>query len=71
MDKETENEIQKNIIKFQKGKTCITVAHRLSTIIDSDIIFVMDSGELVEKGNHDELIKLRGIYYTIYKYSGK
>jgi ABC-type multidrug transport system fused ATPase/permease subunit len=71
LDKETENEIQKNIIKFQKGKTCITVAHRLSTIIDSDIIFVMDSGELVEKGNHDELIKLRGIYYTIYKYSGK
>ena len=71
LDKETENEIQKNIIKFQKGKTCITVAHRLSTIIDSDIIFVMDSGELVEKGNHDELIKLRGIYYTTNKYSGK
>ena len=71
LDKETENEVQKNIIKLQKGKTCITVAHRLSTIIESDIIFVLDSGEVVEKGTHEELLKLKGKYYTLYKYSGK
>ena len=71
LDKETENEVQKNIIKLQKGKTCITVAHRLSTIIESDIIFVLDSGEIVEKGTHEELLKLKGKYYTLYKYSGK
>ena len=71
LDKETENEVQKNIIKLQKGKTCITVAHRLSTIVESDIIFVLDSGEIVEKGTHEELLKLKGKYYTLYKYSGK
>jgi len=71
LDKETENEVQKNIIKLQEGKTSITVAHRLSTIIESDIIFVLDSGEIVEKGTHEELLKLQGKYYTLYKYSGK
>ena len=52
-----------------KNKTCITVAHRLNTIIDSDIIFVLDSGELIEKGTHDELLKLKGKYYNLYKCS--
>ena len=71
LDKETEKEIQKNIEELQKGKTCISVAHRLSTIIDSDMIFVMESGKLVENGTHNELLKLKGKYYTLYKYSCK
>ena len=71
LDKETENEIQKNIFELQKGRTCITVAHRLSTIVDSNIIFVMDSGRLIEKGTHNELMKLKGKYYTLCKYSEK
>jgi ATP-binding cassette subfamily B (MDR/TAP) protein 1 len=71
LDKETENEIQKNISELQKGRTCISVAHRLSTIVDSDVIFVMESGKLIEKGTHSELLKLKGKYYTLYKYSGK
>ena len=71
LDKETEEEIQNNIFELQKGRTSISIAHRLSTIMDSDIIFVMDSGKIVEKGNHNELLKLRGKYYTLYKYSGK
>ena len=50
LDKETENEVQKNIIKLQKNKTCLTVAHRLNTVVESDWILVLDSGELVEKG---------------------
>ena len=71
LDKETENEVQKNIIKLQKNKTCLTVAHRLNTVIDSDLILVLDSGELVEKGNHTELLKLKGKYFTLYRYAWK
>ena len=71
LDKETEKEIQKNIFELQKGRTCISVAHRLSTIVDSDMIFVMESGKLVEKGTHNELLKLKGKYFTLYKYSSK
>ena len=69
MDKETENEVQKNIIPIIKDKTCINISHRLSSIINSDIIFVLDQGQLVEKGTHEELLKLKGKYYTLYKYS--
>ena len=57
MDKETENEVQKNIIPIIKDKTCINISHRLSSIINSDIIFVLDQGQLVEKGTHEELMK--------------
>ena len=71
MDKETENEIQKNIIELQKNKTCINISHRWSTINNSDIIFVLDSGQIAEKGTHEDLIKLKGKYYTLYKYSRK
>ena len=71
MDKEMENEVRKNFFELKKNKTFITIAHRLSTIVDCDEIFVLDSGELVEKGTHDELIKLKGKYYTLYKYSRK
>ena len=54
-----------------ENKTCINVSHRLSSIINSDIIFVLDQGQLVEKGTHEELTKLKGKYYTLYKYSRK
>ena len=69
LDKETENEVQKNINYLMQNKTSITVAHRLNTIIESDIIFVLDSGELIEKGTHDELLKLKGKYYNLFKCS--
>ena len=71
MDKETENSIMKNIEDLIKDKTCINVSHRLSSIVNSDIIFVLDLGQIVEKGTHDELIKLHGKYYTLHKYSRK
>ena len=69
MDKETENEVLHNFFRIMKGKTCINVSHRLSSIIDSDVILVLDQGKLVEKGTHNELIKLKGKYYTLYNYS--
>ena len=71
MDKETENNIMKNIEELLKDKTCINISHRLSSIVNSDVIFVLDLGQIVEKGTHDELIKLHGKYYTLHKYSRK
>ena len=72
MDVETENEVIKNINEnLNKNKTCIIVSHRLSSIINSDIIFVLDKGQLVEKGTHEELLKLEGKYFTLYTYSNK
>ena len=72
MDIETENEVVKNIYEnLNENKTCINVSHRLSSIINSDIIFVLDQGQLVEKGTHEELLDLKGKYYTLYTYSNK
>ena len=69
LDKESEIEVQKSIDQLQKGRTSIAVAHRLSTIVDSDMIFVLEAGRIVEKGNHNDLLKLGGKYATLYKYS--
>ncbi len=69
LDKESEIAVQKSIDELQKGRTSIAVAHRLSTIIDSDIIFVIEAGKIVEHGKHDELLQLGKKYATLYKYS--
>jgi ATP-binding cassette subfamily B (MDR/TAP) protein 1 len=69
LDKESEIEVQKSIDILQKGRTSVAVAHRLSTIVDSDIIFVLESGKVVEQGNHKELLALGQKYATLYKYS--
>ena len=71
LDKDSEKEVQKSINELQKGRTSLSVAHRLSTIVNSDVIFVMESGNLIEKGTHEELIKKQGKYYTLYKFSEK
>ena len=69
LDKDTEKEVQNNIDELQKGRTTITIAHRLNTIVNSDIIYVLDSGKLIEKGTHNELLAKKGKYYTLYNYS--
>ena len=69
LDKESEKAVQASIEILQKGRTSIAVAHRLTTIQNSDIILVMENGKLVEKGNHEELLKLGKKYANLYRYS--
>ena len=69
LDKESEVEVQKSLFELQKFRTSISIAHRLSTIVDSDIIFVVENGNIVEQGKHQELLDLHGKYSTLYKFS--
>ena len=67
LDKESEIEVQKSLSELQKGRTSVSVAHRLSTIIDSDVIFYLELGKVKEQGTHDELLAKKGKYYTLYQ----
>lgn len=67
VDTETEMLIQSAIQKLMKSRTSIVIAHRLSTIQNADQIMVLDKGEIVEKGTHQELLKLNGAYKRLYE----
>lgn len=67
VDAESESLIQKAIDKLISGRTSIIIAHRLSTIKRADQILVLDRGEVKEAGTHDELMKIKGFYYQLYK----
>ncbi len=66
IDTETEELIQTALEKMRKGRTTIAIAHRLSTIQDADLILVLHKGEIVERGNHQELLAKKGLYYNMY-----
>ncbi|MBE7013771.1 MAG: ABC transporter ATP-binding protein [Ruminococcaceae bacterium] len=66
VDTMTESLIDKGLLKLMKGKTTFVIAHRLSTVRNSDVIMVMEKGEIIEKGTHEELIKLNGRYKMLY-----
>lgn len=67
LDVETEAVIQKNLNTIYKDKTTFIIAHRISSIKNSDLILVLDNGEIVESGTHGELINAHGHYYEVYK----
>ncbi len=66
LDNKSEKVVQEALSNLMKNKTVLVIAHRLSTIVDSDSIMVVNDGEIVEKGSHDELIKKQGAYETLY-----
>ena len=66
IDTMTEMRIQKAFRKMMKGRTSFIVAHRLSTILDADLILVMNAGAVIEQGTHAELMEKKGFYYDLY-----
>ncbi len=66
IDTLTEIRVQKAFAKMMKGRTSFVVAHRLSTIKESDVILVMKDGNIIEQGSHEELLKKHGFYHTLY-----
>ncbi len=66
LDSKTEQQVQAALDKLTQGRTTIVIAHRLSTVMAADIIFVMDSGRIVEQGTHSELIAKKGSYAKLY-----
>lgn len=71
LDTESESYIQQSLSRLMKGRTTFVIAHRLSTIRQADQILVVEKGQIVERGTHDELIKAEGRYYQLYTYQSK
>ena len=67
VDNETEASLQRSIDYVSKDRTTLIIAHRLSTIRNCDTILVMDNGQVVEQGEHNELVSLGGIYSRLWK----
>jgi ATP-binding cassette subfamily B protein len=67
VDSETEKEIQKALDNLVQGRTTIAIAHRLSTLHRADRLVVLDRGQVVEEGNHDELMAREGAYFRLYE----
>lgn len=66
IDTRTELLVQRGMDALMEGRTVFVIAHRLSTVQNSDAIMVLDHGSIIERGNHDELIKQKGVYYQLY-----
>ena len=66
IDTRTEEVVQAGMDALMKGRTVFVIAHRLSTVRNSDVIMVLDHGRIIERGSHDELIALKGEYYQLY-----
>ena len=66
IDTRTEAIVQKGMDKLMEGRTVFVIAHRLSTVMNSDVIMVLDHGRIIERGNHAKLIAEKGVYYQLY-----
>ena len=71
LDNESEALIQQAFKRLTRGRTTFIIAHRLSTIRNADHIIVIDSGKVVEQGNHDALLALQGVYWHLYNSYGR
>lgn len=69
LDNESETLVGQSLEKLAKGRTTLTIAHRLTTIKDYDRILVLEGDGIAESGNHEELLKKRGIYYHLWNQS--
>jgi subfamily B ATP-binding cassette protein MsbA len=67
LDNEAEQAIQRSFAALQKGRTTLVIAHRLSTVQNADQIIVLDRGEIVEQGRHDDLLNRNGLYARMYQ----
>lgn len=67
VDTQTERIMQRALRKLTKGRTCLTIAHRLSTVTGADRIIVLEHGNIVEEGSHKELLAKKGLYYRMYQ----
>ncbi len=66
IDTHTEAIVQKGMAKLMEGRTVFVIAHRLSTVMNADVIMVLDHGRIIERGSHDKLIAEKGTYYRLY-----
>ena len=66
IDTRTEAIVQRGMDKLMEGRTVFVIAHRLSTVMNSDVIMVLDHGRIIERGSHDKLISEKGVYYRLY-----
>ena len=66
IDSRTEKHVQNGMDKLMAGRTTFVIAHRLSTIKNSNVILVLNNGEIIERGNHESLLKQKGTYYKLY-----
>jgi subfamily B ATP-binding cassette protein MsbA len=65
LDTESERIVQEALENLMKNRTSIVIAHRMSTVKNADLIVVLSKGEIIEKGKHDELLELKGIYFKL------
>jgi subfamily B ATP-binding cassette protein MsbA len=70
LDTESERQVQAALKTLMQGRTTVLIAHRLSTVIDADVIYVLEGGAVREHGSHRELLALRGLYASLYAAQG-
>jgi subfamily B ATP-binding cassette protein MsbA len=69
LDAESERQVQESLSRLMKGRTTIVIAHRLSTVVDADRIYVLEKGRVVQSGSHAELLAADGLYASLYRHN--